>query len=182
MRLLTIILAAMLMSGCGKTKGPPSTDSLSSYNIAGLSIDLPLPPLESNFTLPPEAKELIKSLKTYELTHWDSNTKMSINRAVYNQPEADLDGSADGAIAQVRAQPGVSDFTSSKSQVVVDGLQSRSVEASYGFKNSKDRIIQFALIIKRKNILWQIQIVGDATYSDSLRNLKEIIFGSIKLS
>lgn len=181
MRSLTIILGSLLIAGSGKAVEPPSAGKLSSYNIAGLRINLPSKPQVLNIPLPPEAKKMVISTETHKIKDKDGNTEILIVRAALKR-EINIKDSTDSGIARMRANPDGIGFTSAKSRVVVAGLQGYQVQASYESIRSKKSVLHFGLNFARKNVLWQVQVFGDATYRDSLRTLKEKIFSSVKLS
>jgi len=99
---------------------------------------------------------------------------------VYSYPEANLDGSADGSIAQVKAIPGITKFTSSKDSVVVSGLQGRTF--TINFESGGQSIDHYGLVFVRGSEMWQIQVViHGGGNRKSLEDLKNAIFESVEI-
>ncbi|MDB4430010.1 hypothetical protein N9283_04310 [Akkermansiaceae bacterium] len=179
--LIATLLLSSLLVGCNEKSSetaPPSVSQLTYYEVAGLRVKLPARPQPKTIQLPAQAKDLLESMVTHEVK--EGSTRISVAHVVYKIPEANLDGSADGAIAQVKAQPGVTMFTSSKDRVVVSGLQGRSINMT--FKNSGHAINQYGLVFVRGNELWQLQVIGGGEGNrQSLENLKDAIFDSVEI-
>ncbi len=179
--LIASLLFCSLFIGCNK-KSPGTTSSsvnqLAYYEIAGLKVKLPTQPKAESMQLPAQVLELVKSIKTYSIV--EGPMKIVITHAIYKNPNINLDGSADGTIAQVKTRSGVTKFTSSKENVVVSGLQGRSININ--FKQSEYNINQYVLVFLRANELWQIQVIsGNKDGQKPLESLKNIIFDSVEV-
>jgi hypothetical protein len=160
------------------TTNPPSSEGLSYHEVAGLTVKLPRRPSRESLTLPPEAKALITTVESYQIK--EGKTMIGITHAIYKVPEVNLEGSADGAISQVRNLSGVTGFKSTKESVTVDGLSGRKFQMSY--RNSSYAIDQHGLVFGRGNEAWQVQIVGDgSSHSEELETLAEEVFSSVRL-
>jgi hypothetical protein len=179
--LIATLLLSSLFLGCNEKSSepaPPSVNKLTYYEVAGLRVKLPARPQSKSVQLPAQVRELVESMATYEIK--EGTTTIGMSHVVYKIPEANLDGAADGAIAQVKAQPGVTIFTSSKDPIVVSGLQGRSISMNY--KRSGHAINQYGLVFVRGNEAWQMQIIGAGEGNrQPLENLKEAIFDSVEL-
>jgi hypothetical protein len=158
--------------------GPPSANSLSFRDVAGLRLKLPSRPVKENMKLPPEAAKLIQSFDSYQLDH--PGAMIRIGRMVYHIPEVNLDSSADGAISQVRSLPSTTNFSSNKSVVTVSGLQGRRISLSA--RQGGQPIALHGLIFSRGSEAWQIQVIGASTHGDELKILSDSIFSSIEVS
>lgn len=157
---------------------PPSANSLSFQNVAGLRLKLPSRPIKENMKLPPEAAKLMQSFDSYQVNH--SGAMIGISRMVYHIPEVNLDGSADGSIAQVRSLPSTTNFSSNKSVVTVSGLQGRQISLSA--RRRGHPIAMHGLVFSRGSEAWQIQVIGTSTHGDELKSLSDSIFSSVEVT
>ncbi|MCF6311239.1 MAG: hypothetical protein L3J39_02200 [Verrucomicrobiales bacterium] len=175
------LLLASLLVGCGEPsseKHPPIANQFVYYEVAGLRIKLPAQPTPNNIKLPAQAAKLVKSMVTYEIK--EVHTTVVVGQVVFNIPEGNLDGAADGAIARVKAQPGVTKFTSAIVNVAVSGLQGRSLNMNY--KNKGLTYNQYGLVFVRKNVMWQVQVIGvGEDNQQDLEELKKTIFDSVEI-
>jgi hypothetical protein len=175
-----ILLSSLLVSCNEKSsqQAPPSVNEITYYEVAGLKVKLPARPQSKSIQLPAQAMDLVESMVNYEIK--EGTTTIAISHVVYKLPEANLDGSADGMIGQVKAQSGVTMFTSSKNHIVVSGLQGRSISMNY--KRSGYAINQYGMVFVRGNESWQMQVIGAGEGNrQALENLKEVIFDSVEL-
>jgi hypothetical protein len=161
-----------------KTAAPPSVSQLTYYEVAGLRVKLPARPQSKTMQIPAQAMELLESTETHVIE--EGSTMISVSKVVYKGSEANLDGAAAGSIDEVKAQPGVRIFTSSKDRVIVSGLEGWSINMNY--KNSGVAVNHYALALVRGNEMWQLQVIGVREGNrQSMENLKEAIFGSVEL-
>lgn len=179
--LLATALLATLLIGCNdETTQTPSSDviQLEQYEIAGLKVDLPAPPVPETMEFPENIRQYVVSSDNFKVD-WGSMTIM-ISNTSFSIDQASLDGAADGAIAQVKANPVATDFTSSKQPVEVAGLEGREIRMD--LKQDNHPITQRSIIFVRGGELWQIQIIapGDDNL-ETIEDLKKSVFGSIKL-
>ncbi len=98
----------------------------------------------------------------------------------YNNPEVNLDGSADGSISQVRNVPSTTNFSSTKSIVTVSGLEGRQIFMSG--MNGRHQIAMHGLVFARGSEAWQIQVIGTGSHGEELKSLSDSIFSSIVVS
>ena len=158
---------------------PPSPNDLKNFDVAGLTLLLPGHPHDEKLDLPQGAGQLVEAFESYNFT--DPSINIGISRAVYRSQDANLDGAADGAISGVRNLSGVKLFNESKSETVVDGLAGREMKMTY--MNGQFQMNQFGLVFSRGRECWQIQIIGEGLQNRAaLENLKDAVFGSIKVS
>lgn len=157
---------------------PPSTNTLSFQDVAGLRIKLPSRPVQENMKLPPEAAKLMRSFEVYKVNH--TGAMISISHMVYYIPEVNLNGSADGSISQVRSLPSTTNFTSNKSVVTVSGLEGRQLSLSA--TRGGHQITMHGLVFARGSEAWQIQLIGTSTHGAELKSLSESIFSSIEVT
>jgi DNA-directed RNA polymerase subunit RPC12/RpoP len=165
-------------SSYSQAPAPPSSNSLSFQDVAGLRIKLPSKPIRDDMKLPPEAAKLMQSLESYKVKH--SGAMIGISHMIYHIPEVNLDGSADGSISQVRSLPSTTNFSSNKSVVTVSGLQGRQISLSA--RQGGHPIAMHGLVFSRGSEAWQIQVIGTSTHGDELKSLSDSIFSSIEVS
>jgi hypothetical protein len=165
-------------SSYSEAPAPPSANSLSFQNVAGLRLKLPSRPVKENMQLPPEAAKLMQSFDSYQVKH--SGAMIGISHMVYHIPEVNLDGSADGSISQVRSLPSTTNFSSNKSVVTVSGLQGRQISMSARLGGHP--IAMHGLVFARGSEAWQIQVIGTSTHGDELKSLSDSIFSSIEVT
>lgn len=173
--------AIFCLTSCKRERGssaPPSTDALSFHDVAGLRIKLPSRPIQENMKLPPEAAKLMRSFQSYKVNH--SGAMIGISHMIYYIPEVNLDGSADGAISQVRNLPSTTNFSSNKSVVTVSGLEGRRISMSA--RRGGHSIAQHGLVFARGSESWQIQVIGTSSHGDELKSLSDDIFSSITVT
>jgi hypothetical protein len=165
-------------SSYSPSPAPPSSNSLSYQDIAGLRIKLPSRPIRENMKLPAEAAKLMQSFETYKVNH--SGAMIGISHMIYHIPEVNLDGSADGSISQVRSLPSTTNFSSNKSVVTVSGLEGRQISLSA--RQGGHSISMHGLVFSRGSEAWQIQVIGTSTHGDELKSLSDSIFSSIEVT
>ena len=175
-------IAFSLLISCQKSRSTeskiPSTEDLTTRQVAGLSLKLPFGLAEDNTPLPSAAEEMIKSHHSY-LSGRD-RLKIGVTHVVYKATEANLDGATNGAIDGIRALPGVSSFSSSIEAVELSGLEGKSVAITY--RNLGHELLQYALIFVRKNEMWQIQIIAENGDDNAkLAELKDAVFESVEV-
>lgn len=183
--------ATVIGKSCGKsastrnnltqneTPAPPSRGDLQTYKVAGLSLLMPGSPIRENMELPPGASDMVSLFESHKFT--DKSMHIAVTHAIYNNTGANLDGSADGAMTGVQNLAGVSAFTGSKKETVIDGLEGREMTMNY--MNGKFNIDQYGLVFTRGRELWQIQISGEGSHNrKALEDFRDTVFESIKVT
>jgi len=156
-----------------------STGELSYHEVAGLKLKLPGRPLPKSMSYPPAARVLFSSIEDYEVKK-KPICFITISRLVHKMPRDILDESVDGIIYNVRTQPGVSGFSSTKKSVVVDGL--KGIQLSLNYRQSGNSMTQCSLNWNRGSEIWQIQITGASYYHKEMKSLRDQIYASVKLT
>ncbi len=148
------------------------------YDIQGIRLHLPTRPVPKVINLPPEARNIIKSYKVFESQ--SGNTLVLVSHVVYTAPEVNLDGSANGSIAEVRALPNVREFTSNKENIVIAGLNGRRILMKY--RMGVHSIETHGFVFSRGSEAWQIKVTGGSNEAQDVKKLADKILSSITIS
>lgn len=185
--LLLSFVALFIFKSCGIGGGsavadaPPSVDKLETVDIAGIKFLSPDRMETSVMRLPAEVRKMFKTFNAYKTARSFDTMKFAIVHAVYVDPSVNLDGSAQGTIAEVENLPSTSSFTGSFKEVMVDGLEGREVTMHY--LADAVSLDHYALVFARGGEYWQIQIIGPgAQYRSELEALKNAVFESVRVS
>lgn len=177
----TLILALVLQVSCSKSKDEESNSEKNShkdnvYEVHGIQIKLPKAPKSKSVNLPVQAMVMVNELHMYEVQSGSSviNITHAISKSDFN-----IDGSAEGAVSQVKSRPDVSSFESNIEKFSIDHLQAR--RAKLTFNSSGHSVVQHMLICANGNEWWQVQVIGLKENENELESLSETIFLSIKL-
>lgn len=148
------------------------------YDIHGLRLHLPAKPVRKVINLPLESRNIIKSYEIFEAQ--SGSTLALVAYIVYIAPEVNLDGAANGSIAEVKALPNVSDFTSEIHNIKVNGLDGRKTTIKY--RRGNHRLENQGIILSRGREAWHINISGVTSESQEVTKLAEKVLSSISIA
>lgn len=145
--------AKKLFSPSKKVNVDNSDWKIKNIFYSGLTIETPFELKESILELPTEYRNMIKEMLSYQY----SSNPFSMNVAYVVYPDEiipDLDGAVQGAINNMRAAKGVESFSSSVSNIIMDGLPGRMINGKYSIQNNQAEFIGVVYTVNSKS--WQI--------------------------
>ena len=160
----------------------PSHPDISKYQtikISGLTLKFPRKPTEERLQIPPGFKEIISKHES-----WDASSptvSLSVTYMSFRLFPGGLRGMTTGAIAAVKAEPGVTQFTSEVERLTVSGAGARRVKMNY--REGRHQIAHEALIIVDFPNTWQIQVISKKSGDDeNIKKISDLIFKSVVIS
>jgi hypothetical protein len=108
--------------------------------ILGVQFESPFELSETEVELPPSVKQYVKLMKTYQ---YDSQAlSLFISRAEYNDGIAtDIDGAVNGAVQNMKASKGVSDFIYTVKPITKNFLAGRLLQGTCKMKGKEAEFI-----------------------------------------
>ena len=143
---------------------------------SGLTIETPFELKESTLELPSQYRDMIKEMLTYQ---YSSNPfSMNVAYAVYSDEIIpNLDGAAQGAINNMRVAKGVEKFSSSISDIIMNGLPGRMISGRYLIQKNQAEFIGVVYTVNSKS--WQILCTFLSNVEN--RNIAHKIINSIQI-
>lgn len=116
----------------------------------------------TSVNLPEEIRKKIDLMETYTLENANSDEyQCLVTNVIYNKGiMGDLDGAAQGALANMKSQQGVSNFRSGQKKIQRFNMDGALLWGDFTADNQK-AIFQAEIFIKR-NIMWMVLIIDSS--------------------
>jgi hypothetical protein len=149
------------------------------YELFGLRLELPGAPASHPVDLPAGVMAHLEVFDSRVID--DRGGTITVTYALFKEVDPDVEGSAQGAISEVRRTLGDVDFEASAEVVDVAGLDGRRVEMRWTADGQ--RFTSNMLVFVRGKELWQIQLVTEDRSAPpaAVVKLRDSIFASIQL-
>lgn len=152
---------------------------LQEYGKLGMCIRSPFELNETDIPLTEEIKSLIEEMYSFTSKTKDG-FEIVVTSARYNEiiGEPDLQGAANGSIAEMKSAPGVSNFDSSQKDIKRQGMDGFEIRGSFVLKGNKAKYINVGLIDGLT--LYQLMIIH--LYDDkNAGELAEKVYQSLEI-
>lgn len=132
-----------------------------SYGQFGLSIETPVIMTKTDLAIPDHVKQMIDIMDVYDYAS-EEGLKVIITSIQYNQSigSLSLQGAANGSIAEMQKQPGVSDFDYSEKQVFKGDIPGYEQNGTYKVEGIKVEFINTGFTTGL--IYWQVMVAYQA--------------------
>lgn len=168
--LAAVLAITCALAACDRSRPANSRGQWAPTTIAGLTMSLPGRLLQITTEVPaaldPAVRQAVQRIDSYGRTEGDAEIRVS--RVIYTPGTAlSLQGSAQGAIDAMRANPAVADLT--HTHVAAETSGQPAIRTSMRMAVQKRPAMGEMLTVVRGQTLWQVQVLGPATpQTDSL--------------
>lgn len=152
---------------------------LKEYGKMGMQIQSPFELKEAVIPISDDVKSLIDEMYSYS-SKTKNGFEIIINSIRYNEVigKPNLQGAANGSVAEMKNVSGVSDFNFSQKDINIQGLDGFEIRGSFVLKSNKAKYINVGLVDGLK--LYQLIIIH--LYNDeNARELAEKVYQSLEI-